>query len=1339
MTAIDLLIVGGAVFCAWSYWRTYRYVGAKYFNTGRVLVLSGLSIFALFFALDLYIMHALPLSMPMADVMAIMNEFHREFEWLVAIVTAGSIATGFVLSNRGLKDFALGRRNPRIEPRATAEFVGSSSVSIELLGLSLLVAGAVFLFDLVTPLGIAGGVPYVALVLIGVWYPRRDHIFILAAVASALTVAGYFLSPTAGVSWMALTNRGLALFAIWVVAILLNNRGRAENALHRSEESLIDAQRIGDLGSWEWDIATGAIHWTEQIYRIFGFEPEQFEPTYEAFLKTIHPDDRQSVEDAVNRCLETGEPYGIEHRIVLPDGSQRRVHEMGEVYYDAAGTPVRMAGAVQDVTERKQAEGERTQLGRIVEESLNEVYVFDSETLRFSSVNLGARRNLGYSMEELSRLTPVDIKPEYTLQSFEAAIGPLRDGGKDKIVFETVHERKDGTVYDVEVHLQLRRGEHPEVFVAIINDITERKRAEEEIRDLNRDLERRVEDRSRELYDNQRRLNIVLSSARVGTWTRDFVDDSVFWDEHTEAIFGLAPGTFDGTVATFLELVHPDDHDGILAALARVKEDQRPYDLDYRILCPDGGVRHVATRATIVRDGDGNPTQVSGVILDITERKKTEQALLVSERRYRELVAHMKAGVAVYEAVDDGADFVFKDFNRAGERIDDIRRGDVVGRRLTEVFPGVEEFGLLEVLRRVWRTGESERFPLEFYEDDRTQGWRDNYVFKLPDGEVVAVYDDLTKEKQQEIALRESEERLRAIMDNAPVFIALKDTQGRYLTINRGFENLNDIETGDVLGKAVHDLIPAEYADAFHAADMKVLETGETSETLNRSITADGERIFNVIRFPVHGDRGDIVALGSIAVDVSERIESEKALRASEERYRDIVETAVEGIVQATPDGKLLSANPAAARILGYDSVEQLMREVGDSRTFYVEPGEREAIVDKLETEGRALGFESQIRRRDGEIIRVVENVRAVRDNSGEVVRFDGFFYDITERLRAEKAERESEAKSEFLASMTHELRTPMNAILGFAQLLEMPASDPLTDQQRESIRQILAGGGHLLTLIDDILDLSKIESGNLGISPEAVVSDDVIRESLDLARDLAARRGIKIRSLPKGAPVPAVWADSTRFKQVLLNLLSNAIKYNREDGDVVLKAEPTGDGNLRLTVSDTGPGIPEKRRHELFQPFSRLGLEASEIPGTGIGLTITRKLVEGMGGCMGLDSEEGKGSSFWFELPLAPEDARPATAETAPTEPGLSREDVRTVLYVEDNPANLQLMQALLGRLPKVEMLSAHTGELGLEMAEAHHPDAILMDINLPGIDGFQALDRLKVSKKTVTFRSSP
>ncbi|MGQ0569922.1 MAG: ATP-binding protein [Armatimonadota bacterium] len=331
-------------------------------------------------------------------------------------------------------------------------------------------------------------------------------------------------------------------------------------------------------------------------------------------------------------------------------------------------------------------------------------------------------------------------------------------------------------------------------------------------------------------------------------------------------------------------------------------------------------------------------------------------------------------------------------------------------------------------------------------------------------------------------------------------------------------------------------------------------------------------------------------------------------------------------------------------------------------------------------------------------------------------------------RLEAEKA---NQAKSEFLSRMSHELRTPLNAVLGFAQLLEM---DPLTPEQHESLGYILKAGHHLLDLINEVLDIARIEAGRLTIAPEAVPLGEVTREALALIAPLAAERSVRVRSETFDDDGPYVLADRQRLKQVLLNLLTNAVKYNRAGGRVILSDE-TQENRLRIMVTDTGPGIPSDKTERLFIPFERLGTLQGGVEGTGLGLALSKRLMEAMGGAIGVESQVGRGSTFWIELPLAEgpgESVDRITEEVLVRPVGVPSERTCTVLYIEDNLSNLELIERILARRPAVKLLSAMQGRLGLSLAREHRPDLILLDIHLPDIPGDEILHRLQADPKT-------
>jgi signal transduction histidine kinase/ActR/RegA family two-component response regulator len=328
-------------------------------------------------------------------------------------------------------------------------------------------------------------------------------------------------------------------------------------------------------------------------------------------------------------------------------------------------------------------------------------------------------------------------------------------------------------------------------------------------------------------------------------------------------------------------------------------------------------------------------------------------------------------------------------------------------------------------------------------------------------------------------------------------------------------------------------------------------------------------------------------------------------------------------------------------------------------------------------------------------------------------------------RLRAADA-----AKNLFLSRMSHELRTPLNAILGFAQLLEV---DDLSPDQRESVDQILSGGRHLLALINEVLDLSRVESGNLALSLEAVGAAEVFAETRSLIGSLAAERGIVINSPPPEDCPYHVRADRQRLMQVLLNLAANAVKYNRPGGTIGFSCERTDTGSIRIGVTDTGPGIPEEHFERLFAPFDRLGAEYSDVEGAGMGLALSKRLMELMGGTLAVESTVGEGTTFSVELVSldAPVDEH-ADVDELPLRALNASSSKCTVLYVEDNPSNLRLMERVLARRPNTSLITTSHGDAAPRLAREHRPDLVLLDMNLPGCDGEEVLSRLKAQPET-------
>lgn len=481
-------------------------------------------------------------------------------------------------------------------------------------------------------------------------------------------------------------------------------------------------------------------------------------------------------------------------------------------------------------------------------------------------------------------------------------------------------------------------------------------------------------------------------------------------------------------------------------------------------------------------------------------------------------------------------------------------------------------------------------------------------------------------------------------------------------------------------------------------------------------------------------ERTALLAQAKETADQANQAKSELLLR-----MQTILENVVDGIITIDEHGTIESFNPAAERIFGHRAAEVIGHNI---KMLMPEPhrGNHDGYLARYKATHIphiiGSGRELEGLRKDGSTFPLDLAVSEMMLDG--TCHFTGIARDITQRkhteadlVRAkEEAERANKAKSEFLSRMSHELRTPMNAILGFSQLLESDPQAPLTPHQAESVHEILHGGHHLLELINEVLDLARIESGRIDLSLEPVEPEPLIRECMALIQPLANQRHITLALDPTEGSF--IQADRMRLRQILLNLLSNSVKYNREGGSVHIACHTANDDHIRITVQDTGNGITSGALPRLFQPFERMEPAYNNIEGTGIGLALAKKLAEAMGGTIGVESIVGEGSTFWVEFPRAEgETTLPATATETTATPAVSSPEY-ILLYIEDNPANLRLVQKIISTRTQLMLLDAPSAELGLEIAKAHRPDLILLDINLPGMDGFEALRHLQNNPAT-------
>ena len=472
----------------------------------------------------------------------------------------------------------------------------------------------------------------------------------------------------------------------------------------------------------------------------------------------------------------------------------------------------------------------------------------------------------------------------------------------------------------------------------------------------------------------------------------------------------------------------------------------------------------------------------------------------------------------------------------------------------------------------------------------------------------------------------------------------------------------------------------------------------------------------------------------------AEQKKLDQRLRDQQFYTRSLIESNIDALMTTDPLGIITDVNKQMEALTGCTRDELIG---APSKNYFTDPERAEAAIKLVLREKKVTDYELTARARDGKKTEVSYNATTFYDRDRTLQGVLAIARDVTERKRNEQALQETNtelasaksaaeeanlAKSDFLSSMSHELRSPLNAILGFAQLMELASPLP-TDSQKESIAQILQAGWHLLKLINEILDLSVIESGKVSLSTESVSLAEVMSECQAMMEPQAQQLGIGM-TFPRFDNPFFVSADRTRLKQIVINLLSNAIKYNKEQGTVVVDCTTSTPGFTRISVKDTGAGLSPEKLAQLFQPFNRLGQEAGGVAGTGIGLVVTKRLAELMGGVLGVESIAGAGSVFWCELiscaapQLVVESGEAAALDVPTVATGARR---LTLLYVEDNLANMKLVEQLIARRPDLRLLTAVNGTLGIEVARTSQPTMILMDINLPGISGVEALKVLR------------
>ncbi len=1012
----------------------------------------------------------------------------------------------------------------------------------------------------------------------------------------------------------------------------ITERKRAEDELRRNQFGLAEAQRIAHLGSWHMDLATNEVFWSEELYKIYGFDPALPPPLYTESMKLFTSESWEKLSTAIARATETGIPYELELETVNKVGGRGWMLARGELVRDESGAAVGVRGVVMDITGRK--------------------------------------------------------------------------------------------------------------------------RVEENLRRMNE------------------RYALSTHAAGLGVWDWDLEKDELVWDDRMYELYGVKREDFAGAYEAWLKGIHPDDRAASDEISLQARRGEREYDTEFRVLWPDGSVHCLKAYGQFVRDAQGEPIRMTGVNYDITEIKQAEASLRDSEEKYRTLIQKIQAAVIVH-----GADTQILTSNSMAQEILGLSQEQLLGK--TAIDPAWHFF------REDGTVAPSDEYPVSRVLASRKalrnyvlgvhRPNQDNDAWVLVNADpvfgkenelaqIIVTFIDISERKRVESLLSQREHEYRTLAENAPDVIVRYDREGRRIYVNPEFERVNHLTAQQVLGKT-----PAELStnlqprvDVFTERLMAAMASG-TPAKVDLSWTQDGKPVCWFVRVvPEFDAAGKVTSALTIWSDISERKQAEeeihklnveleqrvrertRELAASEERVRQFFERQLVGMAITSPEKGWVEVNDKLCEMLGY-SRDELTRLSWAEMTY---PEDLAADVTQFERllrgEIDSYTLEKRFVRKDGSLVFTNLAVGCVRRADRSVDYVLALLEDITERKQAEEsirklnqqlllardaAEAANKAKSVFLANMSHELRTPLNAVLGFSSLMRR---DPLLQaEQRENLDIINRSGEHLLTLINDVLEMAKIEAGRVQVESAPFDLGSLVRDVTDMMHVRAQEKGLKLL-IDQSSEFPRyIRGDEGRVRQVLINLLGNAVKFTQHGGVTVrfgLKPNATP-ARLLIEVEDSGIGVSAEDQKKVFEPFVQFG-EAAAQKGTGLGLSIARQFVQLMGGTISFESVLGKGSTFRVELPmekvaaadvLKPE--RVARGEIVGLAPG---QPEYRILIVEDQVDN-QLLLTKLMKTVGFQVKVAENGEQALGLFDSWRPQLIWMDRRMPVMDGLEATRRIR------------
>jgi PAS domain S-box-containing protein len=1093
----------------------------------------------------------------------------------------------------------------------------------------------------------------------------------------------------------------------------------------------------------------------------------------------------------INECVK--EQKLVTYEYTLPQGEET-------LYFEARTVPLgtdKVLAFVRDITAGKHAEIEIKKLSQAVEQSPILVVISDLDG-HIEYVNPAFTNVTGYSSEEvIGKKTSILKSGKTDISTYTDLWNTISLGMEWHN--EWINKKKDGELYWESVSITPIHDESGNIinYLAVKQDITERKKAEQEIRELNENLELKIQQRTEQLaktnndllqsIEERKRLDEALIASEQSYQTVvENVNEVIFqtdaeglWLFLNKAWTEVTGFSVDESLGQlFLNYVHPDDRQRnmeLFAPLINREKDHCRHEVRY--LTKDGGYRWIEVFARLGLNEKDEITGTYGTLQDITERKRAEDfenemlqlspqltgitaneiksALNLALSRIGKFLNADRAYIFEFTGGKDIMSNTYEWCNAdINPEIDNLQNipcemlpmwMDELNKHRNIIIPSIVDLpwnwqAEKEILEP---QGIQSLIAIPMLIEDQLIGFvgLDSVLVKrdysIAEINILKVWSSmlasLINNYRTEGLLEQTRQNFETFFNTIDDFLWVLDDTGNIIHINNTVINRLGYTPEELESTSILKVHPTDRRDEAERVVGEMLQ-GVTEFCPVPVVTKNGQQIPVETRVK-HGNWNGQPAIFGVSKDISK-------IQLSEQKFSTAFQSnSALMAISIFDGGQYLDVNNTFLKVLDY-SREEVIGRTNAELDFFPDKTLRAQIVKSIEENGPVRELEAVIRRKDGELRTIILSADTIY--LGETKCLLTVSVDITERKLAEEeirkarmeAEKANVAKSEFLSRMSHELRTPMNSILGFAQLLEMGQMNP---SQKKGVNHIMRSGKHLLSLINEVLDISRIEAGRLSISIEPIKIDSILEEMIDVLKPMTEDNEVNIRIVPSEDNKLFVNFDRQSMKQVMLNLLNNAVKYNRPGGSVTISTQllpKTADGKsfVRISIADTGLGISTEDLPKLFTPFERIGASKTAIEGTGLGLAVVKKLIDAMGGLLGVTSTLGEGTTFWIDLPKA--ESQLETLHQLDNLTGEHSEQVEkrgTILYIEDNTSNIELVeQILLMQRPEIQLISNSHGKYAVKLASEYKPDLILLDLNLPDIHGSEVLKRLLKNEKT-------